>query len=924
MNWGESQIAKKQLPLQTKTLSPSPEVPAWLKFWRGVTPWQEEKEQTFPEYMRQITTINPETLPPMQKPTLTPRPGYTPLQETLEGIGRATDWYQQNIVKPIVAYGFSAPKELKGKEVLEWYKNPQRVVQSYEERQLPWGQKGMLETLLDPFMYIPGGQVGKVAKGAEVSRGILKQAAKFAESQLTKGASAETIIKGISRTIPEVEARKIVGGLAGKFAKTAEKIPEVAPKIGGIVPPVQTTETVAQKFTRLVEEQKINRPYVEALKSTELRKRAAEAAKTVDAKIAAGEELTAFEASMAKLKGKIIPEGTPIKDAFKPEEMSQLVRDINSAKLGYFTKLRTWGAFRDFIDGKILQPNQVSLLEDFFGIAIDTMGKPRSKAYQVFLDVINIPKAFLSSWDLSAPLRQGLMFSFTRPREAGRAFADMAKAMFSEKYTQVVDQAIRESPHFPLMEQANLYIAPITQKAISISRREEAFMSRFSKYLGVRFSERAYVTYLNKIRADVFSNIVTKFEQKGTALAEKELKQLARFINVATGRGELGKASPIAAELNTLLFSPRFAVSRFQTPYVYARLPRNLQKEFARDVFGTFGILTSLIGLAALGGAEVELDPRSSDFGKVKMGNTRLDPWGGNQQIARYIAQIITGIRKTTGTKEITSINRADTLYRFIRSKEAPLVGFVHDWLEGKSLIGEELEFTKEGITAMARQRLVPMFIGDMWDALENDGIAGGITALPGALGVGVTSFKPYVATTVSEPPEIQAIRKEIATEKAPTRLQKLNAEIGDAQFTESFGFFERNYKDKVAQEVASPGYKVLSNEDKTSRLNSLRSDAVDEMILKYQKTEIVKPPSLQTQLNHAFYQVENNLWAQYPSSLKQLSDQIIKLENSDNRNDKIQARNLLVQHPEILAIRRKIAMEKARIKREIAIQSRR
>jgi hypothetical protein len=43
----------------------------------------------------------------------------------------------------------------------------------------------------------------------------------------------------------------------------------------------------------------------------------------------------------------------------------------------------------------------------------------------------------------------------------------------------------------------------------------------------------------------------------------------------------------------------------------------------------------------------VEIDPRSTDFGKIKVGNIRWDIWGGFQQWVRVASQLATGERKT-------------------------------------------------------------------------------------------------------------------------------------------------------------------------------------------------------------------------------------------------------------------------------------
>jgi hypothetical protein len=70
-----------------------------------------------------------------------------------------------------------------------------------------------------------------------------------------------------------------------------------------------------------------------------------------------------------------------------------------------------------------------------------------------------------------------------------------------------------------------------------------------------------------------------------------------------------------------------------------------------------------------------------------------------------------------------------------------------------------------------------------------------------------------------------------------------------------------------------------------------------------------------------ALYDIEDKVWQQYSPQVKTISDEIIKLENSKNRNDNVKARQILMQHPEILMARRIIAQQKALHKRQQLLQ---
>jgi hypothetical protein len=99
--------------------------------------------------------------------------------------------------------------------------------------------------------------------------------------------------------------------------------------------------------------------------------------------------------------------------------------------------------------------------------------------------------------------------------------------------------------------------------------------------------------------------------------------------------------------------------------------------------FVVFG--AAMLGLAKVGGADVELDPRSSDGLKIKTGDTRYDILGGFQQYIRLATQLLTGQKKSTKTGEIKNIDgegafgedKGDVAGRFLRGKLAPVPAYI-------------------------------------------------------------------------------------------------------------------------------------------------------------------------------------------------------------------------------------------------------
>lgn len=384
------------------------------------------------------------------------------------------------------------------------------------------------------------------------------------------------------------------------------------------------------------------------------------------------------------------------------------------------------------------------------------------------LETANTARALMTSLDLSAVLRQGGFIALGHPIRAAKSIVPMLRAFASPQAEFKVAQEIASRPNAPLYKQSGLYLA---EKGTTLSKLEEAYMSRWiepsSMVAGqpvrnvarkvknvltfpVAGSQRAYTTFLNKLRADSFDAMAEGLSRNGKVTPD-EAKAIANYVNVATGRGNAGSNNAWLTSLNTVFFAPRYVASRFQLLagqplYRGSARTRNLvSKEYARFLTG----VAVVYGLAQLAGVEVEKDPRSSDFGKMKFGDTRLDPLAGLQQVSVFLTRTGTGETKgrrgvaalrdtsrplnllrsptdplTTATVRPGGANYPKTLGNFVRSKLSPLFGGAVDVATGEDIQGNPVTPT----SAVARL-FTPLSIGDIADAMKEQGVPKG-TAL--------------------------------------------------------------------------------------------------------------------------------------------------------------------------------------------------
>jgi len=145
------------------------------------------------------------------------------------------------------------------------------------------------------------------------------------------------------------------------------------------------------------------------------------------------------------------------------------------------------------------------------------------------------------------------------------------------------------------------------------------------------------------------------------------------------------------------------------------------------------------VALYALGKAEdddtpmLEGNPLSSDFGKIRYGNARIDISAGMAQPIVFMTRILSSQRKNAAG-DIVSINADEApfgqdthgsiMLRFFRSKLSPAFGAIWNSMTGKNVVGEETTVAEE-VLGLA----VPLAWKDMVQALEDQGIPRG-TAL--------------------------------------------------------------------------------------------------------------------------------------------------------------------------------------------------
>lgn len=364
----------------------------------------------------------------------------------------------------------------------------------------------------------------------------------------------------------------------------------------------------------------------------------------------------------------------------------------------------------------------------------------RQKAWDKFMNIVGLDRAIITSFEMSAVLRQGKFYVMSHPVKGLKRVPDAFRAMRSEQARHAIDLSIQARDNAPFYERDGLYLA---EHGTKLSKMEETYRTRWSdKVSGVAASERAYTTFLNLIRADFYDGLASRLSRRGE-ISPEHGKAIANFVNVWTGRGTLPGMERAAGDLANIFFAPRYVASRFQalTGSPFRKAPSEVKglvlKEYGRTL-GGLAIYYTLISTWLGDDVEINTNPTATDFGKIRVGDTRIDPMTGIAQITTLLARV--GLGETTTQRGAVIPLRdkwtwsgAKARYggptvggvtgAFLRQKFHPSVQKVADIATGESAVGEPV--TPEYMMAWE----VPITYKGMLKTLEDQGIPRG-TAL--------------------------------------------------------------------------------------------------------------------------------------------------------------------------------------------------
>lgn len=348
------------------------------------------------------------------------------------------------------------------------------------------------------------------------------------------------------------------------------------------------------------------------------------------------------------------------------------------------------------------------------------------KAIDGVMEAWNLTRALRATGEFSFVLIQGGIQSVAHPITATHAFATSLSHFASEARSENWLRELRTKPVYQRMKDSKL---ALTEPDAKLSVKEEQFIGGWIHYIWdmlgkplqlasektydvwkkanpVKAVERAGVGYLNTLRVERYMRGEEMLEMQGKNLKnnKEDFKNMADVINTLTGRASLDFAEPIAKPLSLIFFSPRNWASAVKTvtPYAFYHFGKMTSKDVngkmqvsvaqkmaVADFMKFVGATAGFVALAAAylnndddDETGVEFDPRSSDFMTIKLGNTRIDPWGGKKTQVVFMCRLLTDSMKKNGETKRLGEGKTPTAgelsWKMIENKFSPSMSMIN------------------------------------------------------------------------------------------------------------------------------------------------------------------------------------------------------------------------------------------------------
>lgn len=465
----------------------------------------------------------------------------------------------------------------------------------------------------------------------------------------------------------------------------------------------------------------------------------------------------------------------------------------------------------------------------------EPLGLNMQSAKKVLVDIAGFSKSVLASIDNSFIGRQGIKTLFTgHPVIWGKTLLKSLEILVKSIGGKEMLKGVRAE----IYGRPNSMNGTYDTMKLAVGQAEEAFPTTLPEripLLGRLFkaSQEAFTGSAYYMRAELADLMIKKRTELGVDLTDKvQAESLGILINSMTGRGTagLGKLGQVT---NTVFFSPKFFQSNLDTltAHVFDKNVTTLdKKEAAKNLLKIVSSIGGVLWVAdTLVPGSVEWDPRSSDFGKIRIGDTRFDITGGMAGIVTLVARLNGTKSSTTGvvTKpgDYNGRTPLDLLGSFAENKLSPLFGTLLDIAKGEDFNGDPytIEALKENPSDVSWRLFkglaipIPLANAPKNFAKYDTGVALGITIIDG-MGIGTNTYG-----------FTNNWNKNTGVE-----LQQFKDKVGKEEFDKANDVYSTAVNEKILKLRMDDRFIKSSDQEKQIILNGVKDKAKSDIFKKY------------------------------------------------------------------------------------------
>jgi len=369
------------------------------------------------------------------------------------------------------------------------------------------------------------------------------------------------------------------------------------------------------------------------------------------------------------------------------------------------------------------------------------------------------------------------------------------------------------------------------EEAYPISLGERVpFLGRLFKASETSFNGGAL-----RMRADLADLLISKAEKQGVnTLNPAEARGIGHLVGSLTGRGSLGKGEAIASELNVFLFSARFFKSNVDTLTAH-QVFDSKSTEFSRSEArkNLASIIVHVGGLLLLAKLldpdSVDEDPRSTNFGKIKIFGKWIDITGGLRSLIIPIAKVFPTKREgvwgswsksSTGNwinlraGKFGQQNGVDVwMDALFLNKLSPVGAIVRDAIRAEMFGGEPFDIKKSiinSVTPLSIQTYI-----DLKD--EKFGTILGLMAFE-FVGLNPSTYKPT----------------DHWSKRTSKEMTNFKSQVGEDLFKQANDDYNRAYNIWFDEVQKDPRYRGLSDDGKAGLRTDAKAALKDKILLEY------------------------------------------------------------------------------------------